>query len=97
LEILAIQAIRAAASQAFSEPKVFNLDTQSNVVRLQSSYWPEFRMRQSVFKFPDSYDDRIFDAVFSFSQYIHVRLAWTRNNDFKCDNTAFDGPERLQY
>jgi hypothetical protein len=74
LEILAIRAVRAAASQAFSEPKMFNLDIQSNAFSLQPSYWPEFRVRQSVFKFLDRYDERIFDAVFILrGQLWHVR------------------------
>ena len=96
MEILAIRAVGAAASQPSSKPKTFNLDIQSDVINLHRSYCSEFRACQTALKFLDAYDERIFDAVLSFSQDIHIWLPRARKNDFKCNNTTFYGPEWLQ-
>ena len=96
MEVAAIRAVRAAASYTFSKPKALDFNVHGDVIDLQFSYRPEFRERQSSFQFLDRYDERIFDAVFSFSQEIHVGLFWVCNDDFERDYAAFQSLERLQ-
>ena len=91
-----MRAVCAAAPYAFSKTKALDFQIQSDVINLELSYRPEFRVRQSSLKLLDRYDERIFDTVFSVSQEIHVGLLWACNDDFKRKYTAFHGPERLQ-
>ena len=89
MEIAAILAVCAPASYAFSKPKALDFQIHSEVINLQPSYSPEFRVRQSLLKLLNRYDERTFDVVFSSSQEIYVRLLSACDDDLKCNYTAF--------
>ena len=91
-----MRAVSAAASYAFSKPKALDFYIQSDVINLELSYRPEFRVLQSSLELLDRYDERIFDTVFSVSQEINIGLLWAGDDDFKRQYTAFHGPERPQ-